>query len=307
MNIQRDLLSLLFAAATASAETGAVSPAPVAPAASTQNWMAATDLQWKAAFKRDVTDIYDSELAKLKKQYAASLEAGISKAGAAGDLDGALALRNEQKRFADAGNILGEDEATDPAAAKRIRSAARAEFARLEKDRATRAKALQIKYDNVLAQAQVQLTQHQRFDEALLIKTKRDEVAKEWLGETAAVAPVGAVEPAKPAATPASPAATARSTPVVGTQLFVNTGWRSPAGTSFVFLPEGKGFSAHPSRGKLNFHWHIRAGGMIEVDSDADNAGRKNTWFFKFVSDTEAYYGAAAKDTPMKLTKEAMN
>ena len=46
--------------------------------------MAATDLQWKAAFKRDVTEIDDSELAKLKKQYAASLEAGISKAGAAG-------------------------------------------------------------------------------------------------------------------------------------------------------------------------------------------------------------------------------
>jgi len=46
---------------------------------------------------------------------------------------------------------------------------------RLEKERSARAKALHAKYDQFLAQAQSQLTQHQRLDDALLVKARREE------------------------------------------------------------------------------------------------------------------------------------
>jgi len=52
---------------------------------------------------------------------------------------------------------------------------------RAGKGHAARAKALRAKYDQVLAQAQTQLTQRQRLEDALLVKAKRDEVAAAWI------------------------------------------------------------------------------------------------------------------------------
>src|SRR5580693_10779859 len=48
--------------------------APAAAPAQTemQKWIAATDAQWQATFKRDVTDVHVAELKKLAQQYVAS-------------------------------------------------------------------------------------------------------------------------------------------------------------------------------------------------------------------------------------------
>ena len=132
-------------------------------------------------FKRDVSDVHDTELNKLKLQYLTSLESAIAKASAASDLKGALALRNEQKRFGDTNVFPEQDEAADAASVKQLRAAIRVQFARLEKENAARAKALHAKYDQVLAQAQAQLTQRQRLDDAVLVQTKREEVAATWI------------------------------------------------------------------------------------------------------------------------------
>jgi hypothetical protein len=146
-----------------------------------QKWIATTDAQWQAMFKRDVTDVHEAELNRLKLQYLTSLEDAIKKASSAGDLDGAVALRNEQKRFGDTNVFPEQDDAADSVSVKQLRAAIRIQLAKLEKDNATRIKALLGKYDQVLAQAQTQLTQHQRLDDALLIKAKRAEVATVWL------------------------------------------------------------------------------------------------------------------------------
>ena len=147
-----------------------------------QKWIATTDAQWQAVFKRDVTDLYEAELSKLKLQYLALIEAGIAKTSGAGDLDGALALRNEQKRFGDTHVLLEKDEDSEAASVKQLRAAIRTQLAKLEKDKAARSKTIQAKYDQLLAQAQTQLTQHQRLDDALLVKNKRAEIASAWLG-----------------------------------------------------------------------------------------------------------------------------
>ncbi|MEO6787868.1 MAG: hypothetical protein ABI318_17225, partial [Chthoniobacteraceae bacterium] len=103
-----------------------------------------------------------------------------------------------------------QDEAGDAASVKAIRAAVRAQLAKLEKDTAARAKALHAKYDAVLSQAQAQLTQHQRLDDALLVKAKRDEVKAAWI--TPAV--TAAVEKApQTAQTPVAPKTTAADAP----------------------------------------------------------------------------------------------
>jgi len=125
----------------------------------------------------------------------------LSKASASGDLEAAIALRSEQKRFAGANGIPAEDDAADPLAVKQLRAAWRTQLPRLEKDRADRAKAMHAKYDQVLAQAQTQLTKGNRIDDALLVKAKRGEVAAAWLAGISAAPPAVAVGLPKPPAT----------------------------------------------------------------------------------------------------------
>ena len=196
------LFALLLALhSIASAQDNApTAPAPTAAPAQTemQKWIATTDAQWQAAFNRDVTDVHAAELKKLALQYGALLEAGITKASGASDLEGAVALRNEQKRFAETNVFPEQDDAADAVAVKQIRAPIRAQLAQLEKENATRTKALHNKYDQSLAQAQALLTQRKRLDDALLVKAKRDEVAAAWI--TPAVAT--SVKNVPPAVTP---------------------------------------------------------------------------------------------------------
>ena len=215
MDTSRILLLLLLTAGIARAQaqdnptpTGTTEPAPT----EMQKWIATTDAQWQTVFKRDVTDVHAAELSKLAVQYAALLEAGITKASSAGDLDGTVVLRNEQKRFADTKTFPEQDDAADAASVKQLRAAIRAQLARVEKENAVRAKALHAKYDQVLAQAQTQLTQHKRIDDALLVKAKREEVSAAWLAgipEAPAAAIAEQRKPEPPVARPNLPAAKA--------------------------------------------------------------------------------------------------
>ena len=160
---------------------------PTPPQSEIQKWIATTDAQWQATFKRDVTDVREAELTKVKEQYRTSLDAAIAKASAAGDLDGAVVLRNEQERLFDTKTFPEQDLASEGAAVKQFRAASRIALAKLEKDHATRVRALHAKYDQLLAQAQTQLTQRQRLDDALEVKAKRDEVAAVWITPALAV------------------------------------------------------------------------------------------------------------------------
>lgn len=214
MNI-RLFFATLFAASLANAQPAApdAPPAkpdnpPAAPAEAKtemQKWIEATDAQWQAAFKREVSDVHEAELNKVKLQFLTSLEDGIKKASAANDLKGALALRNEQKRFGDTQVFPEKDEDEDAAAVKAVRAAIRVQLAQFETKNAGRAKALHARYDQVLAQAQTQLTKAQRLDDAQLVQTKREEVAAAWITPAiAAVAeekktPTAPVTPPKPA------------------------------------------------------------------------------------------------------------
>ena len=225
--------------------------APAPAQTEMQKWIATTDAQWQAAFNRDVTDVHAAELKKFVQQYGNSLEAAITKASGAGDLDGAVALRNEQKRFADSNVFPEQDLAAEAASVKQLRAGIRTQLAKLEKDSATRAKALHAKYDQVLAQAQTQLTQRQRLDDALLVKAKRDEVSAAWNTPTIAAAevtPGSATAPAAGAPKPAgaSPLAIASYYDRIGNALR-NPKKTTPIGNS----KNGNSFTAIPTEAAL--------------------------------------------------------
>ena len=199
MNTPRILLFLVLTAVgiRAQAQDNAT-PAPAAEPAQTemQKWIATTDAQWQAVFNREVTDVHAAELKKLAAQYAVSLEAALTKATAAGDLDGAVALRNEQKRFTETNVFPEQDLDGEAASVKQIRAATRVQLAKIEQENTARTKALHAKYDATLAQAQQQLTQAKRLDDALLVKAKREEIAAAWTSPTGSVASPKIPEPA---------------------------------------------------------------------------------------------------------------
>ncbi len=79
--------------------------------------------------------------------------------------------------------------------------------------------------------------------------------------------------------------------PAVGSEaLFVGKTWVSPAGTEYTFEPHGDG---HVQDGD-KIKWHRIGSGIIQVD--LVGKPKNNTRYFKFVSETEAYYNGDRKD-----------
>ena len=146
-----------------------------------QTWITTTGAQWQAAFNRDVTDRHAAELKKLGQHYAGLLEAAVIKTSSAGNLDGVVALRNEQKRYAESNFFPDQDDAGDPVSVKQLRAAIRTQRAILEKENVARTRALYAKYDQFLAATQSQLTQRRRIEDALLVQKTRREISVTWL------------------------------------------------------------------------------------------------------------------------------
>ncbi len=222
-----------------------------------QKWIATTDAQWQASLKRDVTDVHLTELEKLKQQYVAALEAAVTKASTAGDLDGAVALRNEEKRFAGTNLLPEQDETADAATVKQIRAAVRAQIAKLEKETAARTKALHTKYDAYLGDAQTRLTKAQRIEDALLVKAKREEVAKAWIAPAVTTFENKAV---LSASAPKSPGTGAKPTEAV-TQPKPASAEDRLVGTRWTFPDKGQ-----PAENQ----WiEFRANGVLQIGWDA--------------------------------------
>jgi serine/threonine protein kinase len=162
-------------------------PAPEAPAAppvpdprsATEKWIAEQEPQWQAAFDLEVSAAFEKAVAELGKQYRGALDTQLAAALRAGQLEAAVIFRDEIQRRT-AGGVSAEDDATTPIAVKAMRSGYRKNLAALEAERAATAKSVHARYDAVLAQYQTLLTQRQRFDEALLLRAKREELAALW-------------------------------------------------------------------------------------------------------------------------------
>lgn len=250
------------------APTPAADAPPAPPQSEMQKWIATTDAQWQATFKRDVSDVHEADINKVKLQYLTSLEDAIKKASAGNDLKGALALRDEQKRFGDTQAFPEKDEEADAPAVKAVRTAIRAQLVKLEKDHAVRAKALHAKYDQALAQAQAQLTKAERLDDALLVQNKRDEVKTAWLaGLPAVAAPEVVLKPAAPQA-PAVPVSKQVGAENIEKKL-QNTTWLWQGKQHITFLPKGKATWTFDRKAVLDWRMTSDAARIIEGHTPA--------------------------------------
>ncbi len=117
----------------------------------------------------------------MKQWYAATLATRLAAATRNLQSAEAAAFREEQKHFAEGGEVPGADDPGDQAALKAVRAAYRKGVIALEADREARVKAILARYDTSLAQSQALLTQGGRLDEGLEIKAKRDGLAVLWL------------------------------------------------------------------------------------------------------------------------------
>ena len=174
----------------------ASTPAPAPPTASSEveKWLAMVAKPFEENYQREVVGRFETAVAELRNGYVAAVERQSAAASQGAKLDEALAWRNERQRFLDGGHKVPADDADNPLPAiKPLRAAFRVQFAKLERERYERARGHFTPYDAVLAQNQAALTQRQRLDDALLLKTKREQVAKSWL------VPPAAPPPPKPA------------------------------------------------------------------------------------------------------------
>ena len=186
-------------ATPALAKQATPTPATPKPLTEMEKWLAQVDGPLQESYQREVMKPFESAVAELKKGYLAALDGRIAAASTGGKLDDALGWRTERQRFAEGGAGMPADDADLAALASKIVATAlpplrkqfRTHAAKLEADRLAKARAAFAKFDAILTPAITTLTQRQRLDDALLLKTRREEVQKAWLAPLAGGTPTG--------------------------------------------------------------------------------------------------------------------
>jgi len=173
--------TLVSATSQSSAPSTAAQSATPKQATEVEKWFAQVDAPQQESFQKQVLKPFEAGVADLQARYLASLDAAIAKASAAGQLADALVWRTERQAFEKTQSVASDDAGT-PSNVRALRATFRQQFARLNDDRKAKAKALFAPYDAILAKNQTLLTQNQHLDDALLLQTKRDEIALAWLG-----------------------------------------------------------------------------------------------------------------------------
>lgn len=126
-----------------------------------------------AAIARDITPAHLEALKALDTRYAAALDRAQVAATQAGDLDGALTLRDEKKRVEDKAALPPTDSAAS-ALLKPLRTTYRSSLIQLVAQRDQRILPLRTKYLQALQACQDELTRARSLDAALQVKNFRE-------------------------------------------------------------------------------------------------------------------------------------
>jgi hypothetical protein len=174
------LASLLIVFAIAP-QLCAQAPAAGGPQSDTGKWLAANDAKWQATYQRDVAAPFEKAVAELRRQYLASLTAPLAAATQAGHKEEAALWTAERQAMAAGGNVPAADDPGTPTSLKSLRASYREQFARLDKQRFDRARALFAQCDAVLAKNQAALAERNRPNEAAELQRERDQLRTAWL------------------------------------------------------------------------------------------------------------------------------
>lgn len=156
--------------------------ASAAPASELDQRLAALDSGFQAAVDRDANAAFKASIVALDKLYLTALDRSLAAASKGGKLEEAIALREEKQRIEKGEGVPGEiDESTAatqvPDAVKTLRKTYRSTVAQHEAARLKAMQPLYDKYDQALAAVQTELTQAQKLDDALRVKTVREQIA----------------------------------------------------------------------------------------------------------------------------------
>ncbi len=146
---------------------------------------------YESAYATEVTIAHSKALEDLNVKFTAALDRALEAATEAGDLDLALALRDEMKRVGDGRPLPANDDAAPPAM-KPLRQTYRSALTSLDAGRARLAAPLNARYDQTLGALQTELTKAGDLDGALAVKNLRAQI------QSGAVASARAPTPAPP-------------------------------------------------------------------------------------------------------------
>ncbi|MEM0968066.1 MAG: hypothetical protein AAGJ31_01835, partial [Verrucomicrobiota bacterium] len=168
-----------------------------------QRFSAIKDLHQKN-YQAKIGDAYEAKVKVLEESYLNALDRAIARESQAGNLDGAVALRDEKNRVKSKEPLPETDEGVSPSILT-YRTTFRAETVKLRQQRNSAALPLLEQFDASLASYQDELTKEGRLDDALKIKDYRDhgadlllfgqamEVAEPLPGENDAPPPAAAL------------------------------------------------------------------------------------------------------------------
>ncbi len=188
MNIRASLLSQILLTALVAAQT--TSP-------ETQNRLDALRTAYASTYQKEVGAVHERAVKDLKAKYTAALDRALAAVTQAGQLDTALALRDEKKRLAEATPLPADDFAA-PETLKTLRLTYRSALTNLEAQRDQLAVPVKTKYDQVLEALQTELTKSNDLDGALAIRSMREALKSEKAPERPKPRPVVVEEPIKP-------------------------------------------------------------------------------------------------------------
>jgi serine/threonine protein kinase/formylglycine-generating enzyme required for sulfatase activity len=232
-----------------SAPAPSASPSPSPPIAASapsalDQRLAALDSSFHAAVERDANTAFKASMDALDKLYLGALDRALATASKDGKLEEALTLREEKQRIEKGQGVPSEvDESTQapgkvPETLKTLRQTYRGTNAQHE---ATKAKAMQPlydKYDQALAAVQTELSQAQKLDDAMRVKTVRERIAATRSG---GLQPHSFPQPQGTPANPGSVSPAASATAVGNTHLLAATKdkpFTNSLGMKFVPVPD---------------------------------------------------------------------
>lgn len=128
---------------------------------------------YEAAWRKEVDAPHQQSVADLDAKYKSALERALAAATQAGQLDTALALRDEMKRLQEA-RPLPADDFSAPETLKTLRLTYRSALASLEVKRDQTATPVKARYDAALEALQTELTKAADLDGAVAVKNLRE-------------------------------------------------------------------------------------------------------------------------------------
>lgn len=204
-------------AATTAASVPPPSPPPAVANDPVSAKLADLGAKFQAAFERHAGADYKAQVAKLNTGYVTALDRALATASKAGNLDEAVVLREEKERITSGKGLPPEDLDTLPESLKKLRGTWRGAEAGYAKQRNTLAAPLFDAYDKALDAFQTELTKQNKIDDALRVKTARDELVQ----RRSSIAPAAVETPA--------PAKTTMPTPAASTTVEASSSWRKAA------------------------------------------------------------------------------